>query len=220
MKFTWNLPLDPDGIHGELDDGSPFVIRPIRSTDGPSLDAAFARMSPRSRYLRFFSVRERLGDDLLEMLTDIDHDQHRAWVVADPTVPSEVDGSDEGLGIAVARLINVAGEPGVAEAALVVADDYQRRGFGRLLLELLIGTARDTGIEFIRFETLYENRGMRGLLSGLAAVKNDTLSDREILVFDLPVNEELGDGDGVAIGALYELLRFIAAKDELTDRDG
>ncbi len=217
MKFTWNLPLDPDGIHGELDDGSPFVIRPIRATDGSALESAFARMSPRSRYLRFFSVRERLGDDLLEMLTNIDHDEHRAWVVADPTVPSEVDGSDGGLGIAVARLINVDGEPGVAEAALVVADDYQRRGFGRLLLELLIGTARDTGIEFIRFETLYENRGMRGLLSELTAVKNDKLSDREVLVYDLPVNEEVADGDGVAIGALYELLRFVAASEQSTN---
>ncbi len=212
MKFTWDLPLDPDGIRGELDDGTEFVIRPIRASDGPALEAAFARMSPRSRYLRFFSVRERLGDDLLEKLTDIDHDQHRAWVVADPTVSSELEGSDEGLGVAVARLIHVEGEPGVAEASLVVADDYQRRGFGQLLLELLIGTAKDTGVDFIRFETLFENRGMRGLLSNLNAVKNDKLSDREVLVYDLPV-EDL-ETEGVAIGALYQLLRFIAALDE------
>lgn len=207
MKFTLDLPLDPDGIKGELDDGTPFVIRPIRSTDGPALEAAFERMSPRSRYLRFFSVRERLGTDLIEKLTNIDHDEHRAWVVADPTQPSDI-ASGEGLGIAVARLIDVPGEPGVAEAALVVTDEYQGRGFGTLLLELLMGTARDVGVEFIRFETLFENRPMRALLSGMNAKKNAERSDREVLVYDLPVAD--GDSEGVALGALYGILRFIA----------
>lgn len=202
-------------MHGELDDGTPFVVRPLRSTDGPGLEAAFAQMSPRSRYLRFFVVRDQLGDALLESLTDIDHDTHRAWVVADPNAPSDV-GTDEGRGIAIARLIVVKGEPNVAEAALAVVDDYQGKGFGRLLLELLIGTARDTGIEFMRFETLYENAGMRALLRDLDAERNDELSDREVLVYDVPVSP-VADSDGIAAGALYEILRFIASSDENVD---
>ena len=211
MNLTWDLPLDADGIKGELDDGTPFVIRPLRPTDGPGLEAAFAQMSPRSRYLRFFTVRERLGEELVHSLTDIDHDRHRAWVVADPTAPSDV-GTEEGRGFAVARLIVVEDEPKVAEASLAVMDDYQGRGFGRLLLELLIGTAQDVSIEFIRFETLYENRGMRALLSGLDAERNDELSDREVLVYDMPVTAD--DTNGVAVGALYEILRFIASTDD------
>jgi GNAT superfamily N-acetyltransferase len=214
MNLTWDLPLDADGIKGELDDGTPFVIRPLRPTDGPGLEAAFAQMSPRSKYLRFFTVRERLGEELVNSLTDIDHDRHRAWVVADPTAPSDV-GTEEGRGFAVARLIVVEDEPKVAEASLAVMDDYQGRGFGRLLLELLIGTAQDVGIEFIRFETLYENRGMRALLSGLDAERNDELSDREVLVYDMPVTAD--DTNGVAAGALYEILRFIAITDDELD---
>ena len=61
MRLTWELPLSPDGVAGELDDGTPFVIRPIRASDGPALEAAFAQMSTRSRYLRFFTVRECVG---------------------------------------------------------------------------------------------------------------------------------------------------------------
>jgi len=214
MNLTWDLPLDADGIKGELDDGTPFVIRPLRPTDGPGLEAAFAQMSPRSRYLRFFTVRERLGEELINSLTNIDHDRHRAWVVADPTLPSDV-GTEEGRGFAVARLIVVEEEPKIAEASLAVMDDYQGRGFGRLLLELLIGTAQDVGIEFIRFETLYENRGMRALLSGLDAERNDELSDREVLVYDMPVTED--DSNRVAVGALYEILRFIASTEDELD---
>lgn len=210
MQLSWELPLSADGVSGTLGDGTPFVVRPLRPTDGPALVASFERMSPRSRYLRFFAVRDKLGDELLDSLIDIDHDRHRAWVIADPTTDSEV-GTHEGLGIAVARLIIVEDEPLVAEASLSVIDEYQGRGFGRLLLELLIGTARDTGVEFIRFETLYENRGMRALLSGLDAVRNDELSDREVLVYDVPVDEE--DDERIAAGSLYEILRFIAASE-------
>lgn len=209
MNLTWELPLDADGVSGTLDDGTEFVIRPLRSTDGPAVEAAFARMSPRSRYLRFFSVRERLGADMLKLLTDIDHEHHRAWVVADPNMPSEV-GTSEGRGLAVARLIELPDEPGIAEASLAVVDDYQGQGFGRLLLELLIGTAQDTGIEFIRFETLFENHAMRALLTGLDAKRNERLSDREVVVYDVPV-EPVEGSDGVAVGALYEILRFIAS---------
>ncbi len=214
MRLSWDLPLDPDGVHGELDDGTPFVIRPIRDTDGPALAAAFERMSARSRYLRFFTVRNSLSEQLLNSLTKIDHDQHRAWVVADPDTPSDID-SGEGRGVAVARLIRLDGEPGVAEAALVVTDDYQRRGFGSLLLDLLIGTARDTGVEFIRFETLYENRSMRSLLDRLDARVNKERSDREVLAYDLPVPAEANDDP--ALGALYEILRFIAASERAAE---
>lgn len=209
MRLTWDLPLDPDGVAGTLDDGTPFVIRPLRPTDGPALEASFEQLSPRSRYLRFFSARDRLGSELLKSLIDIDHDRHRAWVVADPTAPSDV-GSDEGRGVAIARLIVIEDDPCVAEASLSVIDEYQGRGFGRLLLDLLVGTARDTGVEFIRFETLFENRGMRALISSLDAHRNDELSDREVLVYDVPI---VPDEVGLAYGALYEILRFVAAKD-------
>lgn len=212
MQITWDLPLTADGLQGELADGTAFVVRPIRSSDGDALEAAFKTMSPRSRYLRFFTVRETLGEELVRQLTDIDHDRHRAWVVIDPEELA-YDGSDEGRGIAVARLIVVDGEPNVAEAALAVVDDHQGRGFGRLLLDLLIGTARDAGIEFIRFETLAENRGMRSLLRDLHAKANQTLSDREVIVFDVPV-ETAPVSDDIAVGALYEILRWIAAGKE------
>ncbi len=213
MKISWSLPLDPAGVSGETSDGIKFTIRPIRASDGPALEEAFEMMSPRSRYLRFFSVRDRLGPDLVKQLTDIDHDEHRAWVVFEPNhevVNHTEEGLEEhGVGVAIARLIQIRGEPGVAEAALVVADAFQGRGFGGLLLQLLIGTARDTGVEFIRFETLHQNTGMKRLLSGYEVETNKQLSDREVAVYDLPVPAD-SNGEGVALGAIYDLLRFVA----------
>ncbi len=216
MRLTWDLPLSPDGVAGELDDGTPFVIRPIRTTDGPGLEAAFSQMSPRSRYLRFFTVRQRLGQYLVSSLTDIDHDRHRAWVVADPTSDSDV-GTNEGRGIAVARLAVVEDDPKVAEGAVAVVDDMQGHGFGKLLLDLLVHTAIDTGVEFLRFETLAENRRMRAMLTELGAVRNRALTDHEVLVFDLPL-ADAENLDAPAIGALYDILRWIAGSSE-NDRE-
>ncbi len=210
VELVWDLPLSPEGIEVHLRDGSTMLIRPIRSSDGPDLQSSFQRMSPRSRYLRFFSVRDQLSDDLVEKFTDIDHDRHRAWVVIDSAATS--DDHPAGLGAGVARFIALDDEPTVAEASLAVVDDYQRRGIGRLLLELLIGTAHHSNVEWLRFETLWENRGMRGLLGELDAVKNAALSDGEVLVYDVPVVPE-----GDTAGALYEILRWIAQADDGSD---
>jgi len=214
MRINLDLPLGAEGVHGSLDDGTPFVVRPIRKSDAAAIEAAFAQMSARSRYLRFFTLRDRLSDEMTRSLTDIDHDRHRAWVVTDPGEPSDV-GSDEGRGVAVARLIVIEDEPKVAEAALAVVDDHQGRGYGRMLLELLVGTARQTGVEYLRFDTLAENRGMRALLSEIGAKRNVELSDSSVLVYDVAI-ESTTDGADVPLGALYEILRWIA-RSEPTD---
>jgi acetyltransferase len=211
MRITWDLPLTADGVSGEMEDGTPFVVRPIRASDADALETAFQSMSPRSRYLRFFTVRQQLGEAMTKKLTELDHDTHRAWVILDPSEPSDV-GTSEGRGVAVARLITVEGEPTVAEAALAVVDDHQGRGFGKVLLRLLMGTASDTGIKFLRFETLQENTGIQALLRDTDAVLNRELSDREVVVFDVPVPAP--NPDDVATGALYEILRWIAASEE------
>ncbi len=209
MKLQWELPLSAEGIDTELADGTPVKIRPISADDGPALDASFKRMSPRSRYLRFFTIRDELGAVMLENFTDIDHTLHRAWVVIDPATAGDAPGEEQGIGIAVARLIETS-TPGVAEASLAVIDEYQQRGVGRLLLDLLTSTASIAGFEKLRFETLWENRGMRRLLGKLEAEHNKDLSDPTVLIYDLPI--ETAEDD--TVGALYEILRWIAASQD------
>ncbi len=209
MKLQWELPLSADGVHIELPDGTALRIRPVSADDGPALDASFKRMSARSRYLRFFTIRDELGAAMIEKFTDIDHRLHRAWVVIDPANIGELPGEQQGIGVAVARLIETS-TPGVADASLAVIDDYQRRGVGRLLLDLLLSTASTAGVEKMRFETLWENRGMRRLLGTLGAEQNKELSDPSVLTYDLSI--ESSDDD--ALGALYEILRWIAASED------
>jgi GNAT superfamily N-acetyltransferase len=125
------------------------------------LRTGFEQLSSESRYARFFTPKTSLTDDELRYLTDIDHEDHVAIAAA-----SECDGRQTGLG--VARFIRFTDRPDAAEAALVVADDAQRKGLGRLLMLRLIAAARERGIKRFRFEVLSSNPGMATLIAEIA----------------------------------------------------
>ena len=205
MRFQWDLPLDPAGVVVRLPMGDEVRVRPGRPTDRDELLAAFERFSDRSRHLRFFGPMPVLREPVLERLLDVTPDRQLAWGVFDPTRDSETSG-DSGLAIASARLFIDEDGRG-AEASLAVVDDYQRRGLGRFLVELLRSTAAIQQLESIRFDVLAENRGMRKLLESFGADAETDPEDRTVIVFTLPVSAD--DVDPTA-GALYHLLRAVA----------
>lgn len=147
--------------HAELRDGTAVRLRLLRPTDKQLLRTGFDHLSSESRYARFFTPKTSLTDDELRYLTDIDQEDHVAIGAA-----SERDGQETGLG--VARFIRYPHRPDAAEAAIVVADDAQRKGLGRLLLRRLIAAARERGIERFRFEVLSSNPGMTALIAEIA----------------------------------------------------
>ena len=151
-----------------LRDGSEVLIRPIEPGDREQLAAEFARLSPESRYRRFLVPMTRLTDDMLDYLTEVDHHDHEALVALDPA-------SGEGAG--VARYVRLEDRPDVAEAAVTVADVWQGRGLGTLLLELLAGRARQEGITRFTALMLAENTDMMELLENLGPVR---VVDREL----------------------------------------
>jgi len=204
VQPVWDLPLQPAGIMVILANGDEMRIRPVRVTDGPALEAAYQRLSEESRYFRFFSARSKLGAGLVASLTDIDHTTHFAWGVFDPSKPSEV-GDESGLTVAAARLIRD-DDPTSAEAALTVVDDYQGRGVGRFLIELLTATAADVGAKTLRFEILRQNRAMTALIAGMGAEAFDIPGDRTVVEYRLTVPD--ASEIDVPAGALYELLRL------------
>jgi GNAT superfamily N-acetyltransferase len=112
------------------------LIRPISRDDRAELAAAFDRLSPESRYRRFFAPLERLSDRDLAYLTEVDHHDHEAMVALEP-------GSERIVG--VARYVRDE-DPAEAEVAVVVADPWQGLGVGSALLERLVERAREEEI--------------------------------------------------------------------------
>jgi GNAT superfamily N-acetyltransferase len=143
-----------------LRDGTQIVVRPIRPDDKELLRRGFLRLSPESRYRRFFAAKHDLSAAELRYLTEIDGVRHFALGA------TSADGRD---GIGVARFVQLDGEPGIAEAAIAVADEQQGKGLGSLLFQRLVAAAAERGVERFRCEMLGSNQGMADLVLSLAA---------------------------------------------------
>lgn len=124
-----------------LHDGTPVTIRPIRPEDAPKLQAAFKRLSTQSIYLRFLEIFSQLTDQQARDFANLDYYQRMALV-------AEIQEPDGLNLIGVARYAMLAGdEPGLAECAIVVVDEYQKQGLGSLLLRRLIRYARSHDVQ-------------------------------------------------------------------------
>ncbi len=129
----------------KLRDGTAVLIRPVKPTDKSLLAKALEQMSDRSRYHRFAMVVRELSDGQLSYLTEIDNENHVAWVAVDNS--EKVDRA-----VGVARYIRLDDNSDVAEVAVAVADSHQRRGLGTILLGRLAQSARDNSVRrFLAF---------------------------------------------------------------------
>jgi len=169
----------------------------VKPEDKPLLVNGLEHLSEQARYLRFFTMKQRLSDEELRYLTELDQDNHFAL----GAVRIGSDGQEEGLG--VARFVKLASEPGVAEAAIVVVDECQRKGLGRLLLSRLLGAARERGVSTFKSEVLTENVAIRKLLHDLGTISEQDEGETLIVRLRLPDAHEEGN-------ALYRLLRLAA----------
>ncbi|WP_370187002.1 GNAT family N-acetyltransferase [Qipengyuania sp.] len=150
----------PSSIVTQLADGRDICIRTMGPDDEERLRGGIARMSPRSRYLRFFSGGASPPDWVIERLLDVDGVLHLAWGAIDMSQPGEpVMG-------AVHAMRPSAGER-EAEFSVGVVDDYHAMGVGRLLAATLLLDAADGQMEAFRAHVLAENEAARGFIRRL-----------------------------------------------------
>jgi acetyltransferase len=150
---------------GELRDGSPIVIRPIRPEDEPAMVTFHRTLSERSvrmRYLTGFKLDERTTHERLVRICFTDYDRELALVAE-----RQVAAGERQI-IALGRLSRerVRGATG-AEFALLVGDPWQGCGVGGQLLARLIDVARREGIGEIYADILEANLQMQRLCARL-----------------------------------------------------
>ena len=166
----------------DLNDGTKIHVRPIRPEDESLLHEAVAAMSERTVYFRFFSPLKRMPDALAHRLAVVDY-KDRVALVATTHRPT---GGERIVG--VARYDRVAGAD-VAEVAVAVVDEFQRRGLGGALLAILTRVAREHGIKGFSLIVLPENQQMLGLLRKMGWIHHAKLSGGVYdISFDLPDN--------------------------------
>ncbi len=165
--------------------------RPLAADDQDRIVAAFDRLSEESRYRRFFAPLHELSDRSLDHLTDIDHHDHEAVIALDAE-------ADELIG--VARYVRSEKDGERAEAAVVVADDWQHQGLGHALLERLAMRAREEGISRFTAVVQADNRRALELLSEIGPTTRSLEGDLVELDIELP-EERIGPGLAAALRA-------------------
>ncbi len=145
-----------------LRDGRAVLVAPLYPDDRHRYLAGFEKVSAESLYTRFMAPVVRLSESQLRYLLDVDHADHEALLAVD---------EEGGEAVGVARFIRSQESPEVAEAAVLVVDDWQGYGLGKALSRLLAERARELGI--VRFEALLlvENEAMLALLESLGTVR-------------------------------------------------
>src|SRR5688500_11173201 len=122
------MPAPPGQARIALSDGSAVVVRPIEPADRDTYLAGFERVSPESRYRRFLTPVDHLSTAQVDYMVNVDHRDHEALIAIDEAT---------GDGVGIGRFVRTAGDPEVAEAAVVVIDDWQGRGLGTALARVL-----------------------------------------------------------------------------------
>lgn len=130
-------------------------IRPLRRCEDAPVRELYRRLSPRTRYLRFFSPMPELPESVLHLLTCVDGERGLALLaeLRTPAGPEVV-----GLGSFGAD------GNGRAEVGLVVSDAWQRQGIGTALADRVLQAAEARGFHRFVAHALWDNQPIRRLI--------------------------------------------------------
>ncbi|MBI1403538.1 MAG: GNAT family N-acetyltransferase [Porphyrobacter sp.] len=139
-----------------------MCIRAVRKDDEQRLKEGIARLSPQSRYLRFFSGMREAPPQVLRALADADGHDHIAWGAL------RTDLADSPA-LGVVHAFRDADDPDTAEFSVAVVDEYHGRGLARLLTAVLLLDCAREGLERLSVHILPENRPALTLARSLGA---------------------------------------------------
>ncbi|AHG64999.1 bifunctional acetate--CoA ligase family protein/GNAT family N-acetyltransferase [Advenella mimigardefordensis] len=170
-------------------DGSPWVLRPIRPEDADALQDFIRGLSEKSRYMRFVSMMRELTPKMLTRYTYVDYHRELA-LVATTQIPNPANrGLPQEIIIGLAHYLRNADGVG-AEYALVISDEWQKRGLGRSLMDALILAARQQQLSYLEGVVLSSNRPMLHLMTSLGFINEEDAEDPSMRRVWLPLNLE------------------------------
>lgn len=134
-----------------LPDGQRLEVRAITPEDRSDLIAAVARTGAESLRRRFFVPKRSFTDQETAFFLNVDFVNHVALVAL-------LEEGNRRVIVGGGRYI--ATQPGEAEIAFAVIDEYQRRGIGKALTRHLVAIAQAAGLKRLSAEVLAVNLPM------------------------------------------------------------
>ncbi|MGV0715970.1 GNAT family N-acetyltransferase [Mycolicibacterium sp. XJ662] len=142
-----------------LRDGTELDLRPVLPGDNERTSRGPVEFSSETLYRRFQTMHVP-SKSLMRYLFEVDYVHHFVWVMTDgPDGPVVADG----------RFVVDADDPTVAEVAFIVADAYQNKGVGTLLMGAVSIAAEYHGVQRFTARVLSDNLAMRAILNHAGA---------------------------------------------------
>lgn len=158
-------------------DGQRITIRPIRITDS-KIEADFVRnLSPESSHFRFLGGLKELSSQRVKELCEVDGHHSMAFIAT-------VEDNGKEIEIGVGRYA-ANSEADTREMAVTVADEWQKKGLGRQLVDQLIEFAKGQGIKQLYSIDLADNIAMRELARDLGMTVKRDPDDAHQVVYSL-----------------------------------
>lgn len=167
-SFTTNRvcgQLGQGGIAVATNRQRPVLVRYGTLCDTDMLAAMHRQLSDRTIRLRYGTPRLRhLSDAALctEMAQALGYNPAGSEMLLG--IVREGDASST---VAAMQLVQVPNEPGIAEIAIVVRDDYQREGLGHMLSAMIAVVALERSVRQLRAHMLAENYPVMRLIHSL-----------------------------------------------------
>lgn len=163
--------------HETLHDGTAVLIRSLHAGDR-QLETDFIRhLSSHSRRLRFLCDFKQPSDALLDQLMDVDHDRRVALIAL-----VFIEGIPQEIGVA---RYGAAMDDGTCECAIVVADAWQHRGLGTLLMQHLIEEARSHSFKRMISIDTATHQAIRSLASSWGVQRRLDPEDPSLVIHSL-----------------------------------
>ena len=144
-----------------LRDGHRLKVRALLPDDRDGILKAFNRSSPQSLRRRFFAAKGGLTEKEIEFFSKVDFVNHVALAAAV---------EEEGQPVIVGGGRYVLTEPGQAEIAFAIIDQYQGKGIGAILMRHLATIAREAGLKHI------SGRGFAGKCTDAGCVQEERIT--------------------------------------------
>lgn len=144
----------------KLGNGWDVEVRPIRAEDAPLITRFHTKLSEESIRFRYFHNKADLSQRDLSMLSHINYDRQMAFIAEHPLE----DGTKEMLGV-----VRVWNDPDNirTEFSIIIRDDLQGLGIGKLLMERMIRYSKGVGTLEMVGQIMADNHPMRALMKQL-----------------------------------------------------
>jgi GNAT superfamily N-acetyltransferase len=134
-------------------------------------------LSPQTKHYRFFGGVNHVSDKVLKAFCDVDGQNPKAFVAAERINGEEVE-------IGICRYV-VTQDPDIHEMAVTIADKWQHKGLGKLLMNELISYAKSHGVKYIYSVELADNSLMHILSKELGIQAKMDPDDAHQVIYSL-----------------------------------